>query len=84
MPRIARVEERATEIFGIDRDVIYCKGRRKQQMRARSLFCHWAVDELGMRRTEIARCLAMTQPGVRYAVNRGAQIARDMNCKLIK
>ena len=81
---LAKVEERVAEIFGIERDVIYSRGRRQQQMQARSLFCHWAVDELGMSRTEIARCLGMTQPGVGYAVNRGAQIAQSMNYKLIE
>ncbi|MCK5203154.1 MAG: transposase [Desulfobacterales bacterium] len=80
---LTKVEERVMEIFGIKRDVIYSSGRRQQQMQARSLFCHWAVDELGMSRTEIARCLGMTQPGVGYAVNRGAQIAQSMNYKLI-
>lgn len=81
---LTKVEERVMEIFGIKRDVIYSSGRRQQQMQARSLFCHWAVDELGMSRTEIARCLGMTQPGVGYAVNRGAQIAQSMNYKLIE
>lgn len=81
---LTKVEERVAEIFGIERDVIYSRGRRQQQMQARSLFCHWAVDELGMSRTEIARCLGMTQPGVGYAVNRGAQIAQSMNYKLIE
>jgi hypothetical protein len=81
---LTKVEERVAEIFGIERDVIYSSGRRQQQMQARSLFCHWAVDELGMSRTEIARCLGMTQPGVGYAVNRGAQIAQSMNYKLIE
>lgn len=81
---LTKVEERVMEVFGIKRDVIYSSGRRQQQMQARSLFCHWAVDELGMSRTEIARCLGMTQPGVGYAVNRGAQIAQSMNYKLIE
>jgi predicted transcriptional regulator len=53
-------------------------------MQARSLFCHWAVDELGISRTEIAKRLGMTQPGVGYAVNRGAQIAQSMKYRLIK
>ena len=81
---LSRVEERVMEIFGVEREEIYFRGRRKQQMQARSLLCHWAVNELGISRTEIARCLGMTQPGVGYAVNRGAQIAQNMNYKLIK
>ena len=79
---LARVEERVMEIFGIDRDVLYSRGRRRQQMQARSLFCYWAVNELGISRTKIAKDLGMTQPGVGYAVNRGAQIAQKMKYKL--
>ena len=81
---LAKVEERVTEIFGIDPTVIYSKGRRQLQVQAKSLFCHWAVDELGMSRTEIAKRLGMTQPGVGYAAIRGAQIAQIMNYKLFK
>jgi REP element-mobilizing transposase RayT len=81
---LTKVEERVMEIFGIKRDVIYSRGRRQQQMQARSLFCHWAVDVLGMSRTEIAKRLGMTQPGVGYAVNRGAQIAQSMKFKPIE
>ncbi|MHC4105253.1 MAG: transposase [Planctomycetota bacterium] len=80
---LAKVEERVTEILGIEPAVIYSRGRRQLQVRARSLFCHWAVDELGMSRTEIAKRLGMTQPGVGYAANRGAQIAQSLNCKLV-
>ena len=81
---LARVEERVMEIFGIERDMIYSKGRRRQQMQARSLFCYWAVNELGISRTKIAADLGMTQPGVGYAVNRGAQIAQKMKYTLVK
>jgi hypothetical protein len=58
---------------------IRLKGQDRVKSDARIL-----VDELGLSRTELAKCLGMTQPGVGYAVNRGAQIAQDMNYKLIK
>jgi REP element-mobilizing transposase RayT len=81
---LARVEERVMEIFGIERGMIYSKGRRQQQVQARSLFCYWTVNELGISRTKIASFLGMTQPAVGYAVNRGAQIAQKMKYKLVK
>ena len=81
---LAEVEKRVMEIFGIERDIIYSKGRRQQQVLARSLFSYWAVDELGLSRTEVAKYLGMTQPAVGYAVNRGAQIAQKRNYKLVK
>jgi len=64
--------------------VIYSKGRRQLQVQAKNLFCHWAVNESGMSRTEIAKRPGMTQPGVGYATIRGAQIAQRMNYKLVK
>ena len=81
---LSNVEERVMDIFGIERDVIYSRGRRQEQMQARSLFCYWAVNELGISRTKIAKDLGMTQPGVGYAVNRGAQIAQKNNYKLLE
>ncbi len=81
---LAKVEKRVMEIYGIERNEIYSRGRRRQQVQARSLFCFWAVSELGISRTKIAKDLGMTQPGVGYAVNRGAQIAQKMKYELIK
>ena len=81
---LSNVEKRVMEIFGIERDVIYSRGRRQQQMQARSLFCYWAVSELGISRTKIAKDLGMTQPGVGYAVNRGAQIAQKNELRLVE
>ncbi len=81
---LAKVEKRVMEIYGIERNEIYSRGRRRQQMQARSLFCYWAVNELGISRTKIAKDLGMTQPGVGYAVNRGAQVAQKMKYELIK
>ena len=81
---LTHVEERVMEIFGIERGAIYSRGRRQQQMQARSLFCYWAVNELGISRTRIAKDLGMTQPGVGYAANRGAQIAQKNDYKLVK
>ena len=72
------------EMFGIERDVLYNRGRRRQQMQAGSLFCCWAVNELGISRIKLATDLGITQPGVGYAVHRGAQTARKMKYKLVK
>lgn len=80
---LKKVEQKVIDIFGIDKEDIYSKGRRKIQAEARSLFCYWAVCELGLSRTYIATQLGMTQPGVGYAVNRGEKFAKKMKYKLI-
>ena len=50
---------------------------KKQEVIARSLLCFWAVRELGLSLTELARHLEMSLPGVDYAVRRGERIARE-------
>lgn len=80
---LKKIEQKVINIFDIDKDDIYSKGRRKVQAEARSLFCYWAVCELGMSRTFIAKQLGMTQPGVGYAVNRGEKISKENNFQLI-
>ena len=80
---IEKVENRVMGIFGVKKDVIYSKGRRKIQVAARSLLCYWAVRELGLTATELAKRLGMTQPAVSYAVIRGERIAIERNYNLV-
>ena len=80
---IEKVENRVTEIFDVEKDVIYSKGRRKIQVAARSLLCYWAVRELGLTATELAKRLGVTQPAVSYAVSRGERFAKERNYSLV-
>ncbi len=66
----------------MDRDEIYSKGKQKKKVKARSLLCFWAVRELGMSLTDLARHLGISISGVGYAVERGEAIARDNNYQL--
>jgi len=77
-----KVEKRVMEIFGVERDVIYSKGRRRIQVAARSLLCYWALRELGLTATELAKRLGMTQPAVSYAVIREEQMVKEKNYNL--
>jgi putative transposase len=58
------------------------KSREKAKAEARGLFCYWAVRELGHSMLEISGRLAMSQPGVVYAVRRGERIANERGIKL--
>ena len=77
------IERRIASLLDIDRDEIYSKSRRKAQVLARSLLCYWAVKELGISCTEMARRLGMSQPGVGYAVGRGEKIAKENRFELL-
>ena len=73
-----------SRLYDIDEAEIFSKGRRKVQVEARDLFCFWAVNELGISRTAVAKRLGMSQPGVGYAVSRGKKIAKNRGYQLPK
>ena len=79
---IEKLEERVLEIYRIDREELYSKGRQKVRADARSVFCYWAVRELGVEGAQMAKRLHMSQPGVAYAVKKGEGIARDTNVQM--
>lgn len=80
---LKKVEGMVTEIYQIDRDELSLRGRQKIRAEARSLFCYWAVRELGISGTSLARRLGMSQSGVVYAVNKGEKIAKEKKYKLL-
>ena len=60
------------------------KGKQQLKVRARSLFCFWAVKALGMSLRELARRLEISPPAVGYSVERGQAIARGNGYRLIE
>ena len=70
------------KIYDVSVEDIYSKSREKVKAEARSLFCYWAVRELGYSMLELARRLGMSQPGVVYAVRRGERLATEKGLKL--
>ncbi len=79
---LKKIGEKVSKIYGIPEEEIYSKGRRKAQVKARDLLCYWAVRELGMSCTDVAKHFGMSQPGVGYAVSRGEKIAKKHKYKL--
>ena len=61
---LAKVANKVADLYGMDAGEIMTKGRRTQQVEARSLLCYWAVGELGMGLTELARAFGMTPSDV--------------------
>jgi len=77
-----RVAERVAEIYGLESDEIFSRGKQPKKVQARSLFCYWAVNELGISLRELARRLEISPPGVGYSVERGENIARKNGYRL--
>ena len=79
---LEKIGQRVSKIYGIEKEEIYSRGRRKVQVKARDLLCYWAVRELGISCTDVAKRLGISQPGVGYAVHRGEKIAKKYKYQL--
>lgn len=74
------LDELAKEVagfFAIEPGQIYSSGKYPRIVQARSLFCYWAVRQLGLTATSLAQKLHLTQPAVSIAVKRGEKIAQE-------
>ena len=70
------------EIFGIEAEEISGRGKYARMVPARSVFCYWAVRDLGVRETEVARRLKLTQPAVSISVRRGDHISKEKGLEI--
>jgi hypothetical protein len=81
---LEQIARRAASLFGIEAKEIFLPVKYPQVVQARSLFCYWAVRELGQTATALARKLNLSQPGVTISVKRGEKIARERGFTLLK
>ena len=80
---LEKLARRVAEIFGMEVGDIWLSGKHARIVPARSVFCYWAVRELGMRETEVARRLKLTQPAVYISVRRGQHIAKEKRLDIL-
>jgi len=80
---IHRVAVRAAELFQMDTEDLFTPGRQSHKVNARDLTCFWAVRELGISLSELARTLKMSVPGISYAVQRGEKLAEERGFSLV-
>jgi putative transposase len=76
------VEQRVIDLFSVRPDDLYGPGRQRRIVRARSIFCFWAVRELGLSQKALADRFSVTEPAITYAVRRGQNIARENGYRL--
>ena len=74
---------RVASIFSINPEEIFQSGKQPVKVKARSLFCHWAVRELGFTMTELANKLKISQPAVSICAQRGERIAMEDGYSLL-
>ncbi len=71
------LEKKVLEIFNLKQDDLYQRTRQKTAVAARSLLCYWAVEEMKISQTDLAKRFALKQPAIAFAVSRGRDIAKE-------
>jgi putative transposase len=72
-----RVAKKVAEVFDIEPDEVYSRGRQKRKVTARSLQCFWASRELGVSHTELAKKFELSLAAIGFSVERGEVIAKE-------
>jgi putative transposase len=70
-------------IFSINSAEIFKPGKQLLKVKARSLFCYWAVHELSAKMINLACKLNMYQPAASISAKRGERIAAENGYSLI-
>ncbi len=55
---------------------VWAPGRYKHLVTARSLICYWAVRDLGVSQTSLARRFGISEVAISKSVRRGAEIVK--------
>ena len=56
---------------------IFQSGKQPVKVKAKSLFCYWAVREFGFTMADIAPKLNISQPAVSMSIQRGKRISSE-------
>jgi len=80
---LARVASRVSEVLGLKREEVWAEGKYRRTVEARSLLCYWAVRELVVPMSSLARRLGISIPSVSESVSRGRRITETRGCLLL-
>lgn len=79
---LKKLARKAAQVFGTAAEKLCSGNKTPKEVQARSVVCYWAVQQLGMSATAVARELGLTQPAVSIAVRRGEKIAEEQRIML--
>ena len=80
---LALIASRVSEVLGVKPEEVWAEGKYRRIVEARSLLCYWAVRELGVSMSSLARKLGKSVPSVSESVTRGRRIAEARGCLLV-
>ena len=79
-----KVAIRVSSELEIDPEHVWMPGKHPLTVKARSLWCYWAVRKLGFSATELSKKLGVSQPSVNISVKRGEKIATAEQLELVE
>ena len=74
---------RMAEVLGMKPEDVWADGRYRHIVDTRSLLCYWAVRELGITMSSLARKLKISVPAVSKSAIRGEKLAKDRKYSLV-
>jgi len=81
---LERVASRVSQALKVKPEEVWAEGKYRRIVEARSLLCYWAVRELGVSMSSLARKLKISIPSVSDSVARGRRIAEKKQLDLLK
>ncbi len=79
-----KIADRVAKTFGLKPEEVLSNFKQRKRVKARSVLCYWAINELELSGAAVARRLKMSNSAVSRAVARGERIASDMKLKLFE
>ena len=79
-----RIVDRVATIFKFKPEEVLSNVKQRVRVKARSVLCYWAVNELEMTGATVGRRLKISKSAVSRAVARGEKIVSDMQLKLFE
>ncbi len=71
--------ERVAEIFDLPSSELWIPGKHRRRVRAKSVLCYWANQELEVSMSELSRRMKVSVMAISNAVQRGEKIAKNLN-----
>ena len=79
-----KIVDRVATIFEFKPEEVLSNVKLRMRVKARSVLCYWAVNDLEMTGAAVGRRLKMSKSAVSRAVVRGEKITSDMKLKLFE
>ena len=79
-----KIVDRVAKAFELKHEEVLSNVKQRMRVKARSVLCYWAVNELEMPGAAVARRLKMSKSAVSRAVVRGERISSDMDLTLFE